>query len=859
MKKNSFTKFLIFAFITSLAVLGIFFGSNFKNNLRSYLGDYSGSKSLAPVKADFSSLNGAAIEDFYTSRVQKVFNNRCVACHGCYEAPCQLSLQSYEGLKRGVHADLVYDDRIKAATPTRLDFDADNMATWKKLEFKDVIGDKNVSVLLNSVKLAAARTLIQNNYPAQRQCLNQNTPNLATHMQNANLAMPYNMAPLDEQSVADIQSWIKDGAPEPPEPSLVETDAAFATQVAEWNDFLNKDDFKHQLTSRYLYEHLYLAHLYFPEKPRQFYRMIRSSSSCDNPKMISTRLANDNPGIKPFYYCIVKYNQTIVSKSHLPYQIGTNKLNRIKQLFIDTKWTIENGALPSYDKSVASNPFIAFKDMPQDSRYRFLLDDAHYNVMTFIKGPVCNGSGALNSIQDRFFVFFMAPESDLRFNTQKTLTENVLPGQDITASTSLMVADLAKATGKVYSELITKRKSARSLLNAVFEKEAKNGLTLNDIWDGDGHNTNAVLTIMRHDNNAAVFKGAVGDITKTAFVLDYSTFERLVYNLVVNFDVFGNVGHQLLSRIYMDIIRMDAEDAYLNFLPEYSRIKLKSEWYSDRVSSDTMADAASNISFLGQNLSKNSAQLVGASITHVMNGISSTFTSATQIQQKYLYGEGNFPKIKHGIPFTSNTDKDVHLELIQKILFDRLGSNIVKKMDSINWSKITENAKVNNPPNLPKPSMVERQLSRLTTHMPQPYARYFSELSFLMIGNPDPSNSKNPILFYSMAHNRELNSIAWIFAEKLRQLPEEDSLTISSTVLGSHPNQFFYVDSTKLNEFIDSILKIKSKDEYAAFLNKYGVSRMNPDIWKLYDFANANYLRNELVDAGYLDLFRYNY
>jgi hypothetical protein len=477
--------------------------------------------------------------------------------------------------------------------------------------------------------------------------------------------------------------------------------------------------------------------------------------------------------------------------------------------------------------------------------------------MTFIKGPVCNGSGALNSIQDRFFVFFMAPDSDRRFNTQKTLAENILPGQDITASTSLKVAELAKATGKVYIELIKSRKSARSLLNSVFETEARGGLTLNDIWDGDGHNTNAVLTIMRHDNNAAVFKGAIGDITKTAFVLDYSTFERLVYNLVVNFDVFGNVGHQLLSRIYMDIIRMDAEDAYLNFLPESSRIKLKSQWYSDSASSDTMADAAHDI--FGKYVSRDTVRQIGDSITHVINGIGEGMTSATQIQQKYLYGEGNFPKIKHAIPFTSTTDKDLHLELVQKILFDRLGPNIVKKMDSINWYKLTENAKVKNPPTMPQPTTVERQLSKLTTHMPQPYARYFSELSFLIIGNSSSSNQKNPVLFYTMAHNRELNSIAWIFAEKLRQLPEDDSLTISSTVLGSHPNQFFYVDSTRLTEFVDSLLGIKSKEHYSAFLKKYGVSRTDPDIWKLYDFANASYLKNETVDAGYLDLFRYNY
>jgi hypothetical protein len=105
------------------------------------------------------------------------------------------------------------------------------------------------------------------------------------------------------------------------------------------------------------------------------------------------------------------------------------------------------------------------------------------------------------------------------------------------------------------------------------------GYTLADIWNGDGHNPNALLTVFRHFDNAVVTQGAAGDLPKTLFVLDYSLFERLVYNLVVNYDVFGNVGHQALTRLYMDLIRMEAEELFLSFLPPSQRLGLRQSWY----------------------------------------------------------------------------------------------------------------------------------------------------------------------------------------------------------------------------------------------------------------------------------------
>src|SRR4051794_27569136 len=61
--------------------------------------------------------------DLYTQKVQPLFDQRCVACHGCYNSPCQLNLQSYDGLGRGASKVNPYDfgKRAKGSVePTRM-------------------------------------------------------------------------------------------------------------------------------------------------------------------------------------------------------------------------------------------------------------------------------------------------------------------------------------------------------------------------------------------------------------------------------------------------------------------------------------------------------------------------------------------------------------------------------------------------------------------------------------------------------------------------------------------------------------------------------------------------------------------
>ncbi|WP_419737764.1 fatty acid cis/trans isomerase [Ruegeria sp.] len=74
------------------------------------------------------------------SQVKPVLDKRCVVCHGCYDAPCQVKLTSPEGLLRGGNKLAVYhSQRLEDAQPTRLGQDATTVEGWRDLGFHPVL------------------------------------------------------------------------------------------------------------------------------------------------------------------------------------------------------------------------------------------------------------------------------------------------------------------------------------------------------------------------------------------------------------------------------------------------------------------------------------------------------------------------------------------------------------------------------------------------------------------------------------------------------------------------------------------------------------------------------------------------
>ncbi|MBT4521452.1 MAG: peptidylprolyl isomerase [Halieaceae bacterium] len=509
-----------------------------------------------------------------------------MVCHGCYDAPCQLKLEARRGLDRGASQDLVYDGaRLIASKTTRLFDDGFTETQWRNLGFYPVLDQQNPtkSVMYRMLALKQDHPLP---YPGSitesfdfslnrdQQCPKQE--NFDRFASDYPLwGMPYGLPGLNSQEHQIMSSWLKRGSPPV---ALAPLGSAVKSNLEEWEAFLNGSSNKEKLMSRYLYEHLFLASLYFEDGDRPtWFRIVRSHTAPGrNIGLIATRRPYDDPNTKEFYYRLQRMPVTALDKRHMPYRLNQQRMNWYRDLFLSADYNVNR--LPGYDPKKAANPFKTFKAIPVSSRYRFLLEEAQFSIMNFIKGPVCRGQIALSVIDDHFWVLFVAPndsepEQNALFLSQES--DNLrLP----TVATGTPVDLLAWRRYAKAEERYARAKA--DFMEAELDRTRRN-LDINDIWDGDGRNDNASLTVFRHFDTASVVKGLVGETPKTAWVISYPLLERIHYLLVAGFDVHGGVSHQLESRLYMDFLRMEAELNFLMFLPPEVRRGLRDFWYRD--------------------------------------------------------------------------------------------------------------------------------------------------------------------------------------------------------------------------------------------------------------------------------------
>ena len=198
--------------------------------------------------------------------------------------------------------------------------------------------------------------------------------------------------------------------------------------------------------------------------------------------------------------------------------------------------------------------------------------------MGYIKGPVCRGQVALNVIDDHFWVVFADPNQVDPEQTAEFLARESANMRLPVPEGSLLIS---LVEWRQYARGQRKFLKAKSRMVEQVTNEDPTAVNLDLIWDGDGSNENASLTIFRHTDSATVVKGLVGHTPKTAWVINYSLLERIHYLLVAGFDVYGNVAHQLETRRYMDFLRMEGEYNFLLFMPEDKRLELRDFWYRE--------------------------------------------------------------------------------------------------------------------------------------------------------------------------------------------------------------------------------------------------------------------------------------
>jgi hypothetical protein len=745
-----------------------------------------------PARFDTPRLPHGSIS--YRDDVKPILDKRCVVCHACYDAPCQLKLGSWEGIARGASATPVYDPtRLTEAEPTRLFVDAHKASEWRARGFFPVLNEypknpeaeQRASLLARAIELKEQHPVTPNTPAPKELGFSTNRVQQCSPVEsyqdyerrNPDWGMPFGLPGLSVQETDTIKTWLRQGAPyEGPE----QPTANALRQIVQWEQFLNGDSLREQLVSRYIYEHLFFAHLYFEnESPARYFQLVRSSTPPGEPvQEIATRRPFDDPGIKRVYYRFRPVDETIVAKTHMPYALSAARMAHWTELFYDQKYSVEE--LPAYKPEQASNPFETFRDLPVSSRYRFMLDEAQFTVMGFIKGPVCRGQTALNVIDDHFWVFFQDPDSmsedDAVFLKRESRNLSLPAGDQ---DKSLMLTPWFR-----YSRQETKFLEAKS---AYYEQrfDTPGKVNVNLIWEGDGENPNAALTIYRHFDSATVLKGLVGQPPKTAWVMNYSLLERIHYLLVAGYDVYGNIGHQLNTRLYMDFLRMEGEFNFIAMLPQASRLAVRDYWY--RGTSNEIKD--------------------------------------------HVYGKYAHFDRETGIHFENADHPDTALMSMLKARLSRVDSkryDIGKTDDAELRKELLELAAVHGP-----------ALS------------WLPESSILRIEEPG-----KPSLHFSLLRNTARSNVANFIYETITLLPEEHTLDVLNGFATAYPNAFYRVERNNLPAFIDQVRHLSSEQEYGEFVKRFGIRRTSAQFWALSDDINADYARTMPIEAGLLDYNR---
>ena len=701
-------------------------------------------------------------------------------------------------MTRGASKDSVYNgSRLKPQATSRLFVDAFGAEQWREKGFFDVLSaqQEQASLIQQMLTLGENNQQWQPNQllPKELDISAYRANQCATPAEFASYAaknphggMPFAVAGLTEQERATLDLWLAQGAVsdwQDWQPTAIEQQ-----QIQQWEQLLNGSSLQQRLVGRWLYEHLFLAHIYFPNGTTEhFFQWVRSRTPSGQPiDLISTRTPNEAVGTK-FYYRLRPVADVLVHKTHITFELSAAKLARTQQLFFGTDWAVSE--LPGYGAYHRSNPFAAFAAIPAAARYQFMLDNAEYFVRTFIRGPVCRGQIATDVIRDQFWAMFQAPEHDL-YITDASYRAQATPLLDMPGQQDELL------------DLLGLWKSYKKKRNAYEElrQEAYAEAELPDwsqIWRG---NDNALLTIFRQHDSASVRKGLIGEIPQTLWLMDYPLLERTYYQLVVNFDVFGNVAHQAQTRLYFDLIRNGAELNFLRLLPPKARKPLLSDWYQK-------------------------------------SGKLKMLMDYTDVDRK----------TKTLLQLPEKLAKSVFAEQLLALF-----AEVNARPDHLN--RCVGAGRCARPDVSAAEQETDHWLSQLASRQAADLAliNFLPEATMLRIQYPEQQRQ-----VYSLLRNRAHSNVAFMTGESLRYQPKLDTLTLYPEVLISYPNFIFNIPANEVKQFVLQATAVKTRAEFTQLTERWGIRRTHPDFWFYFHDLAQQIKEDQPREFGLLDMNRY--
>jgi hypothetical protein len=745
----------------------------------------------------------------YVTEIQPIFNRRCIACHGCLGSPCNVKLDSFRGADRGGFGVNPYSSHIESSP--RVDMDVvQTTEAWRQRGFYPILKREGTSSerldqsLLYKMALAgyrhnqpgfsraAAMPLYTSRYSHQCQA----TPKALDAYLEANPAagMPFGLPAIAGADLEKLSAWVADGSPGPTQEELrqagmVGNEAA----VAEWEEFLNDPDPRSRLVARYIFEHVFQASIVLEESPGDFFRLVRSetpatrtgseatgtANSGDSPlKVIDTPLPYDNPyayaGVDHFWYRLQKVTAPRVQKNHFVWRLNMGSLAHLKALFLRRDWDATQDLNPPWG---VGNPFLVFRAIPAEARSRFLLENAEVIVGGITYGPVCLGQVATYAVKDQFWVYFLDPRYDPSVQNPKLGLE----------TWSAMMDRLP----------IGNAEYAKAYANAQ-KKLTPEGLTVDAIWNGDGTNPNAWLTILRHETNVSVMKGRQGGIPRSLWLISYSGFERLYYDTVASYKYWqGDLG-KLETLAFFNFLREEMEDNFLLLLPHKERNPIRQQW---------------------------SQGVFGA------------------------IGRFLVPFADSGLP--GGVAGDPQRPLLKAIdrIQAHMGPAVSGPVDRLNpriKPKISLNAPIGGY------ARWDKAVSLLTQTTAYKFPRFLPSVVLLKLNHGPESR------VYSLIANRVYKTQFDMLFQNDEALPDEYTLSVYPTLVGGFPNLFMELDLAQAPAFLKELRSVQSLDGWNALRNRYGVLRNSERFWPALDWFNDWNFRRRGAEAGYLDLSYYD-
>ena len=482
-------------------------------------------------------------------------------------------------------------------------------------------------------------------------------------------------------------------------------------------------------------------------------------------------------------------------------------MQRWKDHFFGLPWGPGKIKIPKYHHLKGSNPFIVFKQVPAEARYRFMIENAVYIWQTILRGSSCRASKAINVIPDRFIHTFLDPKSDL-----SVTDPDFLPAM----AKDLKLPALSEGSmfhrGYGYYKRAQKRYTKKR--EKWYRKKYPNGFAIKDIWDGNGKNKNAIVSVIRSNEGGEAYPGIVGGIPRKTGILDYPIFERLYYNLTVNWDVWGSTYAIVKTRLYTDNIRVEGEDAYLSVMPKKIRNKMRKSWYQG-------------------------------------------FTARLKQIVRNPFRE---KKWGNSINYQSN---DPHTEFWKKVVRERMHGIYKWNSDPLNNLNLQINA-----PKFATEMTSKREVNRALKKLSYrrgTFASSLPEISFLRVKR---KNKKDFV--YTIFRDTWHDNVSHIFFESKAMKHWKDTVHFSEGITNPYPNFFFEVDIKDFPNFVRDLHQIKKNGKSKAFfwvnnhptfrkfVDNYGIRKGDPRLWDSLDWFTKRLFRDDPVGAGQIDLLRYH-